>query len=107
MQRYYIYKGSRKVDSFHLNELPTKYVHYSDKTKKEMDYKVNDLGFFERVVYSQMFPIRKNSCISFRSETEAKDYINHAIGSINTDDRFSLDVKVKLLYYLQSLKVSF
>ena len=109
MQKYYIYKGSKKLDSFYLNSLPIKRIHYSDKTikVKEKDFKVDNLGFFQRVIYSQIFPIRKNSCICFNSESEAKDYINNAIIYIDTDDRFSLDVKIQLLHYLQSLKIAF
>jgi hypothetical protein len=107
MQTYYIYKGSKKLDSFHLNDYPIRRIHYTDKTVKEKDFKLDNLGFFERVIYNKIFPIRKNSCICFNSESEAKDYINHAIISINIDDRFSLDVKIQLLHYLQSLKIAF
>ena len=54
-QSFYIYKGSKKVDSFYLNELPIKFN--NDGTIKVMPLR--------------MFPQRVNSCIFFHTETEA------------------------------------
>ena len=103
----HIYKGSKKVDSFYLNSLPIKFIHCSRKTDKDKDLVVDSLGFFERVVYSEMFPIRKNSCIYFNSKIEATNYINKAIDSVSNDERFSSYVRDCLLSYLSSFTVSF
>ena len=101
----YLYKGSKKVDSFYLNALPIKFVHYLNKTKKETDLQVDEFGFFQRVVYSEMFPIRLNSCIYFNSLEQAKDYINDAINSISLDERFNDDLKLLLIKYVNSFVV--
>jgi hypothetical protein len=103
---YYIFKGSKRVDSFYLNEMPIKFVHYLNKTKKEVDLEVDEFGFFQRVVYNRMFPIRLNSCIWFPTEKEGLDYISNAINSVSLDDRFSSSVKDSLVSYLGSFKVS-
>lgn len=107
MQRYYIYKGSQKLDSFYLSSFPAKFIHYLNKTNKEKTLNVDSLGFFQRVKFSDMFPIRKYSCISFETEQKAKDYIEYAIISVNTDDRFSDELKIQLLHYLQIIKIAF
>ena len=103
---YYIYKGSRKVDSFYLNSFPFKYVHYLDKKINEKDLEVDDFGFLLRPKFSEMFPIRKNSCIYFQTETEAIEYLNNATESIKTDDRFNNKTKEQLLNYLRTFKVA-
>jgi hypothetical protein len=89
-QSFYIYKGSNKVDSFYLNELPIKF----------------NFDGTEKVLPLRMFPQRKNSCIYFKTEKEALDYIAYALVSINNDDRFSSEVKKSLIKYLVSFKVS-
>lgn len=104
---YYIYKGSKKVDSFYLNEFPIKFIHESNKTKKEVHLKVDEIGFFRRIYPSQMFPIRKNSCIFFTTLKEATDYIINSVSSIELDERFSLIEKEILISYLQSLKIDY
>lgn len=113
MNTYYIYKGTRKVDSFYLNELPIKFVHHLKATKTEIklieskSITVDDFGFFRRITPSQMFPIRKNSCIFFNSLDSANEYIHKAIVSITYDDRFTFFEKEFLIKYLQSFTVSF
>lgn len=91
----HIYKGNKKVDSFYLNENPIKYYF----CKKDMEHKT-------KLNYLSMFPIRKNSCIWFPSESEAKEYIKSSITSIALDDRFDDDVKGRLIKYLESFTVS-
>jgi hypothetical protein len=105
MQTYYIIKGSKKVDSFYLNELPVKFVHCLNKNKKENDFEVDNLGFFQRLTPLKMFPIRQNSNIFFKEFTEAKNYIEYAKQSIKNDDRFCERIKTELLNYIETFKI--
>lgn len=106
MKTIYIYKGSKKVDSFYLNELPIKNVHYLDKKVSEQFFEVDNFGFFQRLVPSRMFPVRENSCIFFKTFEEAQQYINHAKESIENDERFSERIKNELIKYLNTFKIS-
>jgi hypothetical protein len=105
MESYYIMKGSKKVDSFYLNELPIKHVHYLDKKVSEQFFEVDNLGFFERLIPLRMFPIRQNSAIFFKELSEAQDYLNHAKESIKNDERFCERIKNKLLKYIETFKI--
>jgi hypothetical protein len=105
MQTYYIIKGSKKVYSFYLTEFPVKFVHYLNKNNKENDFKVDNLGFFQRLTPLKMFPIRQNSNIFFKEFTEAKNYIEYAKQSINNDDRFCKRIKTELLNYIETFKI--
>jgi hypothetical protein len=90
----YLYKGSKKVDSFYLNAFPLKQYY----CKKECCIR-------EKVIFNQMFPIRLNSCIYFNSLEDAKDYIDDAINSIYLDERFNDDLKLLLIKYVSSFVV--
>ena len=104
---YYIYKGNKKVDSFYLNDYPFNSIHKLNKKPSEKNLEVDSLGYFERFTPSKMFPIRKNSCIWFATESEAINYINNAKLSILNDNRFSLINKDIIVKYLESFTVSF
>ena len=106
MKTYYIMKGSKKVDSFYLNELPLKYIHYLDKKPKEQFFEVDKFGFFERLIPLKMFPVRQNSAIFFKELSEANDYINHAKESIKNDERFCERIKNELLKYIETFKIA-
>jgi len=103
---FYITKGSKKLDSFYLNEFPIKYVHYLNKKSNEQFFKVDDFGFFERLMPCRMFPIRENSAVIFKEIKEAQDYIDHAKESIKNDDRFCERIKNELLKYIETFKIN-
>lgn len=105
MQTYYIIKGTKKVDSFYLNDFPVKFVHYLNKNKKENYFKVDNLGFFQRLTPLKMFPVRQNSNIFFKEFTEAKNYIEYAKESIKNDERFCERIKTELLNYIETFKI--
>ena len=106
MKTYHIIKGTKKVDSFYLNELPIKYVHYLDKKVSEQFFEVDNLGFFERLAPSRMFPTRQNSAIYFNELSEATDYIKRAKKSIKNDKRFCEKIKNELLKYIETFKIN-
>lgn len=106
MQTYYITKGTKKVDSFYLNEFPINFIHETKKTKKENKIHVDNLGFFQRLTPLKMFPIRNNSNIFFKEFTEAKNYIEYAKESIKNDNRFCERIKTELLNYIETFKIT-
>jgi hypothetical protein len=102
---FYITKGSKKVDSFYLNELPINFIHETKKKKNELNFEVDNLGFFKRLAPQKMFPIRSNSNIFFKSVIEAKNYIDNAKKTILNDDRFCDRIKNELLNYTKTFKI--
>jgi hypothetical protein len=105
METYYITKGTKKVDSFYLNEFPVKFVHQLNKNTKENKIEVDNLGFFQRLTPLKMFPIRKNSNIFFKEFSEAKNYIDYAKETIKKDERFCERIKTELLNYINTLQI--
>jgi len=101
----YIIKGSKKVDSFYLGEYPVNFIHETKKKKNELNFEVDDLGFFKRLAPQKMFPIRTNSNVYFNSIIEAKNYIENANKTILNDDRFCDRIKNELLNYIKNLKI--
>lgn len=106
METYYIVKGTKKVDSFYLNEFPVKFVNEMNKNKNENKIEVDDLGFFKRLTPLKMFPIRQNSCIFFKELNEAINYIEYAKESIINDDRFCERIKTELINYINTLQIT-
>ena len=102
---FYILKGNKKIDSFYLNELPINFIHETKKKKNELNFEVDNLGFFKRLTPKKMFPIRNNSNIFFNEINEAKNYINNAKESVLNDDRFCNRIKNELLNYIQTFKI--
>lgn len=106
METYYITKGTKKVDSFYLNEYPVKFINEINKNKSENKIEVDNLGFFKRLTPLKMFPIRKNSNIFFQEFSEAQNYIQYAKESIKNDDRFCEIIKSELLNYINTLQIT-
>ena len=104
-ETFYIVKGSKPVDSFYLNELPTKHVWYGDVKDKSLHKYKDHLNQVELPVPSKMFPIRKNSWMVFNSKKDAEDYLKHAEKSIKSDKRFKPHIKDSLLKYLKGMKI--
>ena len=106
METYYITKGSKKVDSFYLNEYPVKFINEINKNKSENKIEVDNLGFFQRLTPLKMFPIRQNSNIFFNEFSEAKNYIEYAKETIKNDERFCERIKTELLNYIDTLQIT-
>ena len=106
MMDYTINKGSKKTDSFYLNDLGYKNIHYLDATKKEVKSQTKDkFNFVCRPLPNRVFSIKKNSWHIYHSIEEAKSMINHAINDIKNDERYNDYIKDELIKYAKSLKI--
>jgi len=103
---YTINKGSKKLDSFYLNDLDYKKIHYLNAKEKEVNnQKKDNLNCICRVLPNRIFSKKQNMWCVYNSKKEAEETINDAIKSIRNDERYNDYIKNELIKYAKTLKI--